>query len=68
MADGVERLHVYPLNDSREHVTSGDGPCWCNPATQKVTDERGYLLGEIVTHTAADGRINQERPFLHGAN
>lgn len=65
--DAVERIHVYPENDSRIHVTDG-GPCWCNPTRQPVEDEHGYLVGEIVTHTAADGRANQERPFLHGAN
>jgi hypothetical protein len=63
-----ERIHVYPLHDHRLHVTEGDGLCWCNPVTRAVLDERGYVVGFIITHTAADGRPTQDRPFLHGAN
>ena len=40
-------LHVYPLNDLREHVIEGYGEnCWCN-----IRVEDG-----IVIHTSMDGR------------
>jgi hypothetical protein len=41
-------IHVYPLNDLREHVTNGD-ECWCNPTPD---DEEPLLL----IHHAMDGR------------
>lgn len=67
----IERIHVYPNNDSLEHNTDG-GPCWCNPVSENVyrTDAYGVetLCGVVITHTAADGRTNQDRQFLSGAN
>jgi hypothetical protein len=42
----MEPIHVYQLNDLREHETDGK-PCWCRPGW----DEPG-----IVIHHAMDGR------------
>lgn len=43
-------IHVYPVNDLREHVTDGDD-CWCQP----TIDEHG-----IVIHNALDQRERYE--------
>ena len=43
------RQHVYPINDTRQHVTNG-GTCWCNPTFD----------GYVVIHNAADGREDYE--------
>lgn len=44
-------LHVYPLDDLREHVIEGYGEkCWCGV---RVDDG-------IVVHTSADGREDFE--------
>lgn len=40
-----EMQHVYPVNDLREHITSGE-KCWCNP-----TVDDG-----VTIHNAMDGR------------
>lgn len=39
-------VHVYPLNDLREHATDGT-ECWCGAEE----DDEG-----IVVHNSADGR------------
>ena len=43
-------IHVYPLDDLREHDTDGD-ECWCCPDYDTADD--GDL---IVVHTALDRR------------
>jgi hypothetical protein len=61
--------HIYPEGDTREHFVDG-GPCWCNPVTETVCakDDPLIAVGYLIIHTAADGRSNQERQFLSGAN
>lgn len=44
-------MHVYPLNDFREHETDGRD-CWCGP---RIDDEDG-----IVVHNSLDGREHYE--------
>lgn len=46
-------LHVYPVNDLREHVTEGV-KCWCHPTIDDSGDEL------IVTHNAMDQREKYE--------
>jgi hypothetical protein len=40
-----ERTHIYPMNDTRDHHTSGVG-CWCQPV----------IDAHLVIHNAADAR------------
>lgn len=42
-------LHVYPVNDLREHVTEGEA-CWCQPEIDDSGDE------QLVIHNALDQR------------
>ena len=53
-------IHVYPLNDEREHDTGDTTTCWCDP--QLITDEPEM----IVVHASADGRelIEQAEEIL----
>ena len=44
------QLHVYPLNDLREHVLEGT-TCWCHP---KIEDD-------VVVHNAMDQRERSEK-------
>ena len=46
ITDDLERSHVYPTGDYRDHVLVGL-TCWCKP---ELADE-GYVL-----HHAMDGR------------
>lgn len=51
--------HVHPLNDTKEHVTSGyvEGErCWCKPREEDVDGN-----GLVVIHNSADGREKRER-------
>lgn len=48
-----ETIHVYPLNDLREHVTDGDGHVGKCPCSPKVEWEG---LTRIVVHSSFDGR------------
>lgn len=60
--------HVVPRNDLRAHDTSGRGTkaaCWCEPTVAETRDERGYVIGLIHVHHAADGRDLVEK---HGVN
>lgn len=41
----MDRYHIYPLDDLREHVTDG-GDCWCHP---EIDDE-------LIIHRSLDGR------------
>ena len=40
-------LHIYPVNDLREHITSECENCWCNP----TVDEYGNVI-----HNSMDER------------
>ena len=46
--EGDGQLHVVPVNDLRDHVTSVD--CWCCPI-----DDDG-----IIVHNSLDGREKYE--------
>ena len=46
-------VHVYPLNDLRDHVTEGSS-CWCHPVLDDEDDEL------IVIHNAMDHREKYE--------
>lgn len=50
----TEAIHVYPLNDYRDHCVDG-GNCWCRP---RVLDD-----GEdtIVVHNSMDRREEHEQ-------
>ena len=50
------KQHVYPLNDSRPHVTDG-GHCPCEPS----------IDGDVVIHNAWDGRDIAEREAVWAA-
>lgn len=45
-----EIWHVAPINDIREHITSGE-ECWCSPSYND----------SVVTHNSLDGREYAER-------
>jgi hypothetical protein len=46
----IERIHVVPLSDTREHEVSIN--CWCSPEYDEEFDQ--------VLHNAADGREDFE--------
>lgn len=43
-------IHVYPINDLREHEVEGK-KCWCNP-----TEEEG-----VIIHNSMDRREEYEQ-------
>jgi hypothetical protein len=47
--DPSDTLHVYPVNDLREHDISGK-TCWCDP------DVDTGVGGTVVTHHSLDER------------
>lgn len=49
----MEKTHIYPLNDLKEHVTDGS-PCWCNP---EVDEDDCH----IIYHNSMDRREEYER-------
>ncbi len=49
-------VHVYPVDDSREHQVDGDA-CWCEPSYEY---EMGWL-DHVLIHNSADGREAFER-------
>jgi hypothetical protein len=53
-------IHVYPLNDEREHDTGDTTTCWCDPTLDTDNPEM------IVIHNAADCRelIEQAEELL----
>jgi hypothetical protein len=51
--DQPRPIHVYPVNDLRDHVINGD-PCPCLPRTEQD--------GAIVIHHSYDGREAKEKP------
>jgi hypothetical protein len=48
-----KRIHVYPLNDLRDHLIGDDDECWCNP----VPDSEYPTL---LVHNSMDGREQYE--------
>ena len=44
--------HIYPVNDLREHTTSG-AECWCDP---EIDEE-----DNLVIHNSADERESYEQ-------
>lgn len=50
-------IHVYPLNDLREHDTGETTMCWCQPRVEFKDPETGEPYAEaLVIHSSADGR------------
>lgn len=49
-------IHVYPLNDKREHDTNGT-VCWCEPVVDWDLPEA------LVVHNSADGQETLEQDF-----
>lgn len=47
-----ELTHIYPVNDLREHITTGT-ECWCNP---EIDEEYN-----LVIHNSADERESYEQ-------
>jgi hypothetical protein len=48
-------IHVFPVDDEREHDISGTG-CWCGPNVF-FNDLDGSAFSELmVVHHSADGR------------
>ncbi len=43
-------IHIYPINDEREHEIGDTTTCWCDP---KLDLEQPEML---VIHNSADGR------------
>lgn len=48
----MTRIHVYPLEDLRDHVVSGDRECWCHPTPEED--------GALLLHHAMDQREKYE--------
>ncbi len=48
--EGGSFVHVYPVNDLREHITQGL-ECWCKP---RVDED------DVIVHNAMDGREQWE--------
>jgi hypothetical protein len=44
----IERYHIVPTNDLREHSCDAEKPCWCNP--REIED------GHILVHNSMDQR------------
>lgn len=47
----MDNLHVIPIDDLREHISSAD--CWCKPAQDQSIDN-------IYIHNSMDGREQYE--------
>lgn len=49
-------MHIYPVNDLREHELEGT-MCWCNPEVLWNDPETGEAYSEgLVIHNLADRR------------
>lgn len=49
-------IHVYPMNDEKEHDTEST-MCWCQPRVEWVDQDSGEAYsGAMVIHNSADGR------------
>lgn len=49
--DGYADIHIIPLNDFIEHISSKD--CWCNPKALEYDDK-------VIVHNAMDQRDKYE--------
>jgi len=49
-SERIKMIHVFPLNDEREHDTGDTTTCWCDP---KLDTENSEM---IVIHNSADCR------------
>ena len=49
--DLLEVVHVYPLNDLRDHIVEGRD-CWCHPEYDEEHD--------LLIHNSLDGREKYE--------
>jgi hypothetical protein len=49
-----DTVHVHPIDDLVEHVTSGDD-CVCGPTIEPVPREDGSI-GWLMVHHSLDGR------------
>lgn len=49
----MPKIHVWPINDLREHRLEEDGVCWCNP----IEDEEEP---NVIVHNSMDGREDYE--------
>jgi hypothetical protein len=47
----LDRYHVVPINDLREHNTDSDFICWCHP----TENDDG-----VIVHNSMDGREKYE--------
>ena len=47
----LEVVHVYPLNDLRDHIVEGRD-CWCHPEYDEEHD--------LLIHNSLDGREKYE--------
>jgi len=47
----LEVVHVYPLNDLRDHIIEGRD-CWCHPEYDEEHD--------VLIHNSLDGREKYE--------
>ena len=56
--DGSKPLHVVPVDDLIEHITTGED-CPCGPETEAVERDDGSM-GWLVVHNALDGREHEE--------
>ena len=51
MDELLEVVHVYPLNDLRDHIVEGRD-CWCHPEYDEEHD--------LLIHNSLDGREKYE--------
>jgi len=51
----LEVVHVYPLNDLRDHIVEGRD-CWCHPEYDEEHD--------LLIHNSLDGREKYETGVL----
>lgn len=61
-------VHVYPVNDLKEHDTEGL-TCWCCPVIEWGDADLGDPYAEpLVIHNSADGReaVEQAEEIVNG--
>ena len=47
----IDKWHVFPINDLRDHSIENGADCWCKP----YEDEEG-----VIIHNSMDGREDYE--------
>lgn len=55
----MQRVHVYPVGDIKEHITDDSAPCWCHPEEELDQDGPEDVL--LIVHNAADQRERYEQ-------